>query len=162
MILSLDISTTITGVSFFKDEKLTDYFAIRLSKIKHEDKFEELILKANEVINQIKKNINLNKVNLIVIEEPIMNSMNRNTVNTLLKFNTMISTMLRMDNKEIIFQNVNHVRSWLFKNNESNAESDKKQRTIEIVNKLYKLDLIKSQNDIADAIMHAHYYLKNN
>ena len=162
MILSLDISTTITGVSFFKDEKLTDYFAIKLSKIKHEDKFEELILKANEVINQIKKNINLNKVNLIVIEEPIMNSMNRNTVNTLLKFNTMISTMLRMDNKDVVFQNVNHVRSWLFKNNESNTESDKKQRTIEIVNKLYKLDLIKSQNDIADAIMHAHYYLKNN
>lgn len=161
MILSLDISTTITGASFFKDEKLTDYFAIKLSKIKHENKFEELLLKANEVITQIKKNINLEKIDLIIIEEPIMNSMNRNTVNTLLRFNTMISTMLRMDNKNIVFQNINHVRSWLFKNYESDKELDKKERTIEIVNKIYKLDLVKKQNDIADAILHAHYYLKN-
>ena len=161
MILSLDISTTITGASFFKDEKLTDYFAIKLSKIKHENKFEELLLKANEVITQIKKNINLEKIDLIIIEEPIMNSMNRNTVNTLLRFNTMISTMLRMDNKNIVFQNINHVRSWLFKNYESDKELDKKERRIEIVNKIYKLDLVKKQNDIADAILHAHYYLKN-
>lgn len=161
MILALDISTTITGVSFFKDEKLTDYFAIKLSKIKHENKFEELLLKANEVITQIKKNINLDNLDLIIIEEPIMNSMNRNTVNTLLRFNTMIATMLKINNKDIIFQNINHVRSWFFKTYESNTELDKKERTIEIVNRIYKLDLIKSQNDIADSILHAHYYLKN-
>lgn len=161
MILSLDISTTVTGVSFFKDEKLIDFFAVKLSKIKHENEFEELYLKAKEVINQIKKNIDLNKVNLIIIEAPIMNSMNRNTVNKLLRINSIISTILRTYDKDIIFQNINHVRSWLFKTYESNEDLDKKERTIEIINKIYKLDLIKNQNDIADAILHSHYYLKN-
>ena len=65
-------------------------------------------------------------------------------------------------NKDITFQNINTVRSWLFKNYKEGEDiEDKKMRTIAIINKIFNLNLLKKDNDIADAIQHLLYYIKN-
>lgn len=162
MILALDISTTKTGVALYSNETLIDYFAVDTSKIKSFNEFEELYAKAQHLISSIKKNINLSDINLFIVEEPIMNSMNRKTVNKLLRYNTMVCMFLKEYNKEIIFQNINSVRSWLFKEYEEDLDiDDKKMKTIKIVNNIFHLNLIKKDNDIADAIQHLLFYIKH-
>lgn len=162
MILALDISTTKTGVALYANETLIDYFAVDTSKIKSFNEFEELYAKAQHLISSIKKNINLSDIDLFIVEEPIMNSMNRKTVNKLLRYNTMVCMFLKEYNKEIIFQNINSVRSWLFKEYGEDLDiDDKKMKTIKIVNNIFHLNLIKKDNDIADAIQHLLFYIKH-
>lgn len=162
MILALDISTTKTGVALYSEDKLIDFFAVDTSKIKSATEFEELYLRAEYLINHICEYIRLDKVDKFIIEEPIMNSMNRKTVNKLLRYNTIVSMFITKWNKDITFQNINTVRSWLFKNYKEGEDiEDKKMRTIAIVNKIFNLNLLKKDNDIADAIQHLLYYIKN-
>lgn len=162
MILALDISTTKTGVALYSNKTLIDYFAVDTSKIKSFNEFEELYAKAQHLISSIKKNINLSDIDLFIVEEPIMNSMNRKTVNKLLRYNTMVCMFLKEYNKEIIFQNINSVRSWLFKEYGEDLDiDDKKMKTIKIVNNIFHLNLIKKDNDIADAIQHLLFYIKH-
>lgn len=162
MILALDISTTKTGVALYSEDKLIDFFAVDTSKIKSATEFEELYSRAEYLINHICKYVKLDKVDKFIIEEPIMNSMNRKTVNKLLRYNTMVCMLLKEYNKEIIFQNINSVRSWLFKEYEEDLDiDDKKMKTIKIVNNIFHLNLIKKDNDIADAIQHLLFYIKH-
>lgn len=95
IILGIDISTTCLGVSLAKyDENGIEILKISHVKPKVSKKIkgtEALFLKAKqfkeEFIEQY-KNIGLTD---IVIEEPLPNSQNNNTVTTLLRFNGMIS-----------------------------------------------------------------------
>lgn len=91
-ILGLDVSTKVIGFALFElsTSKLLEltHFSPKI-KPKPEDKFEELLKKADAFKKHLEnyKNIGITRV---IIEEPLLNSNNVYTVGTLLRYNTMI------------------------------------------------------------------------
>jgi len=92
-VLGLDISTKTIGWALFDmmTEELLELTHISpVAKLKEENKIKELFLKA-EIFKQKLveyKNLGITKV---IIEEPLLNSNNVYTIQTLLRFNTLIS-----------------------------------------------------------------------
>jgi hypothetical protein len=97
MIIALDVSTKCVGIALFDLEGTLLELTHISPKVKPlpEEKSTELFEKANIVVNYLTKykDDGLNITN-IVIEEPLLNSLNVYTVATLLKFNGMVSKML--------------------------------------------------------------------
>lgn len=95
IILGIDISTTCLGVSLAKyDEKDVEILKISHVKPKVSHKIkgtEALFLKAKQFKEQFIEQYKDVGLTDIVIEEPLPNSQNNNTVTTLLRFNGMIS-----------------------------------------------------------------------
>jgi len=95
-ILGLDVSTRTIGWALFdiQSKELLELTHISpVSKPKEECKIKELLLKADifkEKINQYKE-MGIVKV---VIEEPLLNSNNINTVQTLLRFNSFVCKVI--------------------------------------------------------------------
>jgi len=92
MLLALDVSTTTIGIALFED--MGTYGKLKLltqitPKIKTKNKTEELFRKV-EVFEEYLKN-NINNINRVIIEEPLLQSNNVYTIATLLRFNGMIS-----------------------------------------------------------------------
>lgn len=91
-ILGLDVSTKVIGFALFElpTSNLLEltHFSPKI-KPKPEDKFEELLKKADAFKKHLEnyKNIGITRV---IIEEPLLNSNNLYTVGTLLRYNTMI------------------------------------------------------------------------
>jgi hypothetical protein len=92
-ILGLDVSTKTIGFSLFemKEMKLLElkHFSPKI-KPQPEDKIEELIKKAEAFKKTLLEYKNLGIVK-VIIEEPLLNSNNVYTVQTLLRYNTLIT-----------------------------------------------------------------------
>lgn len=91
-ILGLDVSTKTIGFALFElsSSKLLEltHFSPKI-KPQPEDKFEELLKKADAFKNHLEKYKNIG-ITRVIIEEPLLNSNNLYTVGTLLRYNTMI------------------------------------------------------------------------
>lgn len=91
-ILGLDVSTKTIGFALFEisTSKLLEltHFTPKI-KPKPEDKFEELIKKADAFKKHLENYRNIG-ITRVIIEEPLLNSNNVYTVGTLLRYNTMI------------------------------------------------------------------------
>lgn len=94
-VLGLDVSTKTIGMALFEhDGKLLELTHIT-PKIKPqpENKLEELFRKVDAFEKLLTRYIELD-IDKVVIEEPLLNSNNVNTVATLLRFNGMISKVV--------------------------------------------------------------------
>ena len=95
-ILGLDISTKTTGFALFdiNGSELLEltHFSPKI-KPQPEDKLEELLKKADAFRSHVEKYKNMGIVK-VVIEEPLLNSNNIYTVQTLLRYNTMICMII--------------------------------------------------------------------
>lgn len=95
-ILGLDISTKTTGFALFDltGSKLLEltHFSPKI-KPQPEDKMEELLKKADAFKNLIEGYKDMGIVR-VIIEEPLLNSNNIYTVQTLLRYNTMICKII--------------------------------------------------------------------
>jgi len=95
-VLSLDISTTTIGVALFEDVngkgklKLLHHVSPNI-KPKPINKMEELFLKVELFEKEFLLNYRGFGINKVIIEEPLLQSNNVNTVATLLGFNRMIA-----------------------------------------------------------------------
>jgi hypothetical protein len=91
-ILGLDISTKTIGWALFdiQSQELLELTHISpRPKNKDEDKLKELILKSEIVGEKLREYVNLGIVK-VVIEEPLLNSNNIYTIQTLLRFNSFV------------------------------------------------------------------------
>jgi len=91
-VLGLDISTRTIGWALFdiKSEELLELTHISpRPKVKTEEKMLELLLKAEVFASKLESYKNLGIVR-VVIEEPLLNSNNIYTIQTLLRFNSFI------------------------------------------------------------------------
>lgn len=91
-VLALDISTKTIGIALFDitiKELLELTHVSPVPKPKRENKMEELLIKAEMVRSKIENYKNLN-VTEVVIEEPLLGSNNIYTIQTLLRFNTLV------------------------------------------------------------------------
>jgi RNase H-fold protein (predicted Holliday junction resolvase) len=91
-VLALDISTKTIGVALFDittKELLELTHVSPIPKPKRENKMEELLVKSEIVRFKIENYRNLN-VTHVIIEEPLLNSNNIYTIQTLLRFNTLV------------------------------------------------------------------------
>jgi RNase H-fold protein (predicted Holliday junction resolvase) len=91
-VLSLDISTKTIGIALFDittRELLELTHVSPVPKPKRDNKMEELLIKAEMVRSKIDNYKNLN-VTEVVIEEPLLGSNNIYTIQTLLRFNTLV------------------------------------------------------------------------
>ena len=94
-VLGLDISTKTIGWALFeiKTEELLELTHIsprpKLKKEEGENKLFELILKSEIFAEKLKQYVNLGIVR-VVIEEPLLNSNNVYTIQTLLRFNSFV------------------------------------------------------------------------
>lgn len=91
-ILGLDISTKTIGIALFDIESKSLLELTHVSpvtKIKTDNKVEELLLKGLTFKEKLKEYIGLG-IQKVVIEEPLLNSNNINTVGVLMRFNTII------------------------------------------------------------------------
>lgn len=91
-ILGLDVSSKTIGVALF--DKVTKQLlqlthVSPIPKPKREIKMEELIIKSGIFREKLKEYVGLG-IETVVIEEPLLNSNNIYTVQTLLRFNTLI------------------------------------------------------------------------
>lgn len=92
-VLGLDVSTSTIGWALFDLESKELLELTHISprpKPKEENKIKELILKSEIFKVKLKDYSNFN-ITTVVIEEPLLNSNNVYTVQTLLRFNTLIS-----------------------------------------------------------------------
>ncbi len=92
-VLGLDVSTKTIGWALFDmmTEELLELTHISpIAKLKEENKMKELFLKAETFKQKLiqYKNLGITKV---IIEEPLLNSNNVYTIQTLMRFNTLIS-----------------------------------------------------------------------
>ena len=92
-VLGLDVSTKTIGWALFDmiTEELLELTHISpVAKLKEENKMKELFLKAETFKQKLiqYKNLGITKV---IIEEPLLNSNNVYTIQTLMRFNTLIS-----------------------------------------------------------------------
>lgn len=91
-VLALDISTKTIGIALFDittKELLELTHVSPVPKPKRDNKMEELLIKAEMVRSKIDNYKNLN-VTEVVIEEPLLGSNNIYTIQTLLRFNTLV------------------------------------------------------------------------
>jgi hypothetical protein len=91
-VLGLDVSTKTTGVALFDiaTRQLLELTHVSpLPKPKPESKIEELILKSGIFRQKLMEYQDLG-ITKVVIEEPLLNSNNINTVGTLMLYNTLI------------------------------------------------------------------------
>lgn len=91
-VLALDISTKTIGIALFDiitKELLELTHVSPIPKPKRENKMEELLVKSEIVRFKIENYRNLN-VTHVIIEEPLLNSNNIYTIQTLLRFNTLV------------------------------------------------------------------------
>lgn len=91
-VLGLDVSTKTTGVALFDiaTRQLLELTHVSpLPKPKPDSKIEELILKSGIFRQKLMEYQDLG-ITKVVIEEPLLNSNNINTVGTLMRYNTLI------------------------------------------------------------------------
>ena len=91
-VLGLDVSTKTTGIALFDiaTRQLLELTHVSpLPKPKPESKIEELILKSGIFRQKLMEYQDLG-ITTVVIEEPLLNSNNINTVGTLMRYNTLI------------------------------------------------------------------------
>jgi len=91
-VIGLDVSTKTIGIALFdvlSGELLELTHVSPVVKIKTDSKIEELLLKSSIFAEKLKQYTNIN-VEEIIIEEPLLNSNNVNTVGTLIRFNTLV------------------------------------------------------------------------
>lgn len=107
-ILALDISTANIGITLLDDSKLELITTFRLNK---ETKSKSLFVKADLFLDYIKNNIP-NDIDFVVIEEPLMGSINPNTAGLLYAFNTLISYLLtkQFPEADLIYLDLNTIR----------------------------------------------------
>ena len=91
-VLALDVSTKTIGIALF-DITTKDLLELThvspVPKPKRDNKMEELLIKAEMVRSKIENYRNLN-ITDVVIEEPLLGSNNIYTIQTLLRFNTLV------------------------------------------------------------------------
>ncbi len=91
-VLGLDVSTKTIGIALF-DSKTANLLELThvspITKVKTENKVEELLLKGITIKDKLLQYENLG-INTVIIEEPLLNSNNINTVGTLMRFNTIV------------------------------------------------------------------------
>ena len=95
-ILGLDVSTKTIGWALFdmvSEELLELTHVSPRPKLKTENKVEELIAKSEVFKPKIKEYVNLG-ITKVVIEEPLLNSNNIYTVQTLLRYNSFITKVI--------------------------------------------------------------------
>jgi len=94
-VLGLDISTRTIGWALFdiQTQELLELTHIsprpKMNKEEEDDKLKELILKSEVIGEKLKQYLNLGIVR-VVIEEPLLNSNNIYTIQTLLRFNSFV------------------------------------------------------------------------
>ena len=91
-ILGLDVSTRTIGIALFDIETKNLLELTHVSPVpkpKNENKMGELLMKSGIFREKLEEYVNLG-ITTVVIEEPLLNSNNINTVGTLMRFNTLI------------------------------------------------------------------------
>lgn len=92
-VLGLDVSTRTIGWALFdiQTQQLLELTHISPSpKPKEENKMKELLLKSDLFQVKLEQYVNLG-ITKVIIEEPLMNSNNAYTIQTLLRYNTLIT-----------------------------------------------------------------------
>lgn len=95
-VLGLDVSTKTIGWALFdmvSQELLELTHVSPLPKPTPENKIEELLLKAEIFKSKLQEYTNLG-ITKVVIEEPLLNSNNINTVGTLLRYNSFVTKVI--------------------------------------------------------------------
>jgi hypothetical protein len=91
-VLGLDVSTKTIGWALFDIETKNLLELTHISPISQpnlENKIEELLIKSGSFKDKLTQYVGLN-ITDVVIEEPLLNSNNINTVGTLIRYNTLI------------------------------------------------------------------------
>jgi RNase H-fold protein (predicted Holliday junction resolvase) len=92
-VLGLDISTRTIGIALFdiKTRELLELTHVSpVPKPKEENKIKELLLKSEIFQTKLNEYVNMG-ITKVVIEEPLLNSNNIYTIQTLLRYNTLIT-----------------------------------------------------------------------
>ena len=127
-VLGLDVSTRTIGWALFdiQTKQLLELTHISpRTKIKTEDKIEELLLKSEVFKTKIEqyKNLGITKV---IIEEPLLNSNNVYTIGTLMRYNTLITKQI-YDTLGLVPEFISTYNSRKFAFPELVQENDKKK-----------------------------------
>jgi len=127
-VLGLDVSTQTIGWALFdiQTKQLLELTHISpRTKIKTEDKIEELLLKSEVFKTKIEqyKNLGITKV---IIEEPLLNSNNVYTIGTLMRYNTLITKQI-YDTLGLVPEFISTYNSRKFAFPELVKENDKKK-----------------------------------
>jgi RNase H-fold protein (predicted Holliday junction resolvase) len=127
-VLGLDVSTQTIGWALFdiQTKQLLELTHISpRTKIKTEDKIEELLLKSEVFKTKIEqyKNLGITKV---IIEEPLLNSNNVYTIGTLMRYNTLITKQI-YDTLGLVPEFISTYNSRKFAFPELVQENDKKK-----------------------------------
>lgn len=127
-VLGLDVSTQTIGWALFdiQTKQLLELTHISpRTKLKTEDKIEELLLKSEIFKTKIEqyKNLGITKV---IIEEPLLNSNNIYTIGTLMRYNTLITKQI-YDTLGLVPEFISTYNSRKFAFPELVQENDKKK-----------------------------------
>ena len=127
-VLGLDVSTQTIGWALFdiQTKQLLELTHISpRTKLKTEDKIEELLLKSEVFKTKIEqyKNLGITKV---IIEEPLLNSNNVYTIGTLMRYNTLITKQI-YDTLGLVPEFISTYNSRKFAFPELVQENDKKK-----------------------------------
>jgi len=127
-VLGLDVSTQTIGWALFdiRTKQLLELTHISpRTKLKTEDKIEELLLKSEIFKTKIEqyKNLGITKV---IIEEPLLNSNNIYTIGTLMRYNTFITKQI-YDTLGLVPEFISTYNSRKFAFPELVQENDKKK-----------------------------------
>ena len=187
IIVTLDISTTSTGVAIFDDKELIFTTAYIAPKKYKKDTFLDLFNLANDMITQLTTSItalSVDEPSAVIIEKPLGNSMNRKTVNMLLTYNAIVSTLcelgigpvshmtrnlaIKEGLSELVVPRKNGAKPVMFGAYDKGIKAkDKKTIVASMISEIYDINFertkagnIKSyQFDIADAILLGRAYL---
>ena len=166
-ILGLDASTTCTGWCLFEDNKVIDYGNIRPPK--EYGLWRDKIAYLTQEIFKLLDKLNADEV---CVEVPLCSVANIKTVRTLFSLHGAIMGVCSLVGVPIIPIEVSEWRQslGLLKDlPKGRTKNILKQRSIDLANKLYGLDLVykspssqSNQDDIADSILLTHCYIHKN
>lgn len=153
--ISLDPSTNSTGYAIFKDENLIKYGVWKPDKdLEWRAKINWISLQLHNLINTLKEN---GAEVTLIAECPIKTIKNVLTLEKLFSLHGSIMSIANINQITFIPVEVSGWRKQLgiLLNipKEENNRKVLKERSVEMANEIYNLDLKKSEDDISDAIL---------
>lgn len=115
-ILSLDVSTSSVGICLFEDEGTTGKLILLTHfepKVKKDTQLGKLKAKADLCVQKLTDDFSMYNISRIVVEKPLLNSVNQKTAAILAMFNEYLSNELsKLFELEIDFITVHNARKY--------------------------------------------------